>query len=137
MAFKDYLLSINFSPVNLEESVRLWLDRLKYASYDIEDVLDEWITARAKLKLTKELCDVIEDYSLDKESVAKLVKLIDKSNGYIFAGMDASAVEFSKVAIRDILYPHFSHLKDKFCLTKKSTVAEVQEKYIKDDDDVN
>ncbi|KAK9217412.1 hypothetical protein WN943_006056 [Citrus x changshan-huyou] len=71
-------------------------------------------------------------FALDKESVAKLVKLIDKSNGYIFAGMDASAVEFSK-----ILYPHFSHLKDKFCLTKKSTVAEVQEKYIKDDDDVN
>ncbi|KAH9684965.1 GPN-loop GTPase 2 [Citrus sinensis] len=80
-------------------------------------------------KLTKELCDVIEDYSLvnfstldiqDKESVAKLVKLIDKSNGYIFAGMDASAVEFSKIAVRDI-----------------STVAEVQKKYIKDDDDVN
>ncbi|KAK9217416.1 hypothetical protein WN943_006043 [Citrus x changshan-huyou] len=114
-------------------------------------------------KLTKELCDVIEDYSLvnfstldiqDKESVAKLMKLIDKSNGYIFAGMDASAVEFSKIAVRDvdglfrisffspifnlILYPHFSHVigSDKFCLTKISTVAEVQEKYIKDDDDV-
>ncbi|KAL9451699.1 hypothetical protein AB3S75_013300 [Citrus x aurantiifolia] len=84
-------------------------------------------------KLTKELCDVIEDYSLvnfstldiqDKESVAKLVKLIDKSNGYIFAGMDASAVEFSKIAVRDVDWDYYR-------------VAEVQEKYIKDDDDVN
>ncbi|MBA0838553.1 hypothetical protein Goarm_004362, partial [Gossypium armourianum] len=66
-------------------------------------------------KLTKELCDVIEDFSIvnfttldiqacrelylsrDKESVGNLVKLIDKSNGYIFAGIDASAVEFSKI----------------------------------------
>ncbi|KAL9280242.1 GPN-loop GTPase QQT1 [Arabidopsis thaliana] len=59
-------------------------------------------------KLTKELCSVIEDYSLvnfttldiqDKESVGDLVKLIDKSNGYIFAGIDASVVEYSKIAI--------------------------------------
>ncbi|GAY67713.1 hypothetical protein CUMW_258780, partial [Citrus unshiu] len=60
-------------------------------------------------KLTKELCDVIEDYSLDKESVAKLVKLIDKSNGYIFAGMDASAVEFSKIAVRDVDWDYYRY----------------------------
>lgn len=35
----------------------------------------------------------------DKESVGNLVKLIDKTNGYIFAGIDASAVEFSKIAM--------------------------------------
>lgn len=35
----------------------------------------------------------------DKESVGNLVKLIDKSNGYIFAGIEASAVEFSKIAV--------------------------------------
>jgi len=35
----------------------------------------------------------------DKESVGDLVKLIDKSNGYIFAGIDASVVEYSKIAI--------------------------------------
>ncbi|KAH9684966.1 hypothetical protein KPL70_013757 [Citrus sinensis] len=34
-----------------DEAVRLWLGRLKYASYDIEDVLDEWITARHKLQI--------------------------------------------------------------------------------------
>ncbi|KDO40328.1 hypothetical protein CISIN_1g043781mg, partial [Citrus sinensis] len=34
-----------------EASVRLWLDQLKEASYDMEDVLDEWITARLKLQI--------------------------------------------------------------------------------------
>ncbi|OMO64482.1 hypothetical protein CCACVL1_21723 [Corchorus capsularis] len=51
--------------------------------------------------------------SQDKESVGNLVKLIDKSNGYIFANIDASAVEFSKIAF---------------------TTAAVQEKYMKDDE---
>lgn len=96
-------------------------------------------------KLTKELCDVIEDYSLvdfttldiqvisfswltsylflkclwicsylalflqDKESVANLVRLIDKSNGYIFAGIDASAVEFSKIAVRDVDWDYYRY----------------------------
>ncbi|KAF3446545.1 hypothetical protein FNV43_RR11725 [Rhamnella rubrinervis] len=73
-------------------------------------------------KLTKELCDVVENFGLvnfttldiqDKESVGNLVKLIDKTNGYIFAGIEASAVEFSKIAF---------------------TVAAVQEKYMKDDE---
>jgi len=44
-------------------------------------------------KLTQGLCNVIEDYQLvafcplniqDKESVNELIKVIDKSNGYIF-----------------------------------------------------
>ncbi|KAJ4718826.1 Disease resistance protein [Melia azedarach] len=34
-----------------EESIRLWLDQLKDASYDMEDVLDEWNTARLKLQI--------------------------------------------------------------------------------------
>ncbi|CAL1395824.1 unnamed protein product [Linum trigynum] len=81
-------------------------------------------------KLTKELCEVVEDYSLvnfstldiqDKESVGNLVKLIDKSNGYIFAGIDASAVEFSKIAVRQTDWDYYR-------------VAEVQEKYMKDDE---
>ncbi|KAM1464208.1 hypothetical protein ACFXTO_043896 [Malus domestica] len=85
---------------------------------DVEDLsylqykLDQDPRSAKYRKLTKELCEVIEDYSLDKESVGNLVKLIDKSNGYIFAGIDSSAVEFSKIAL---------------------TVAAVQEKYMKDD----
>ncbi|XP_047267081.1 GPN-loop GTPase QQT1 isoform X2 [Capsicum annuum] len=82
-------------------------------------------------KLTKELCEVIEDYGLvnfttldiqDKESVGNLVKLIDKSNGYIFAGIDASAVGFSKIAVGPVDWDYYR-------------VAAVQEKYIKDDED--
>ncbi|KAJ4718811.1 Disease resistance protein [Melia azedarach] len=34
-----------------EETVRFWLQQLKYASYDMEDVLDEWNTARMKLRI--------------------------------------------------------------------------------------
>ncbi|TYI75727.1 hypothetical protein E1A91_D06G027400v1 [Gossypium mustelinum] len=84
-------------------------------------------------KLTKELCDVIEDFSIvnfttldiqDKESVGNLVKLIDKSNGYIFAGIDASAVEFSKIAVRQVDWDYYR-------------AAAVQEKYMKDDEDFN
>ncbi|XP_065878944.1 GPN-loop GTPase QQT1 isoform X2 [Euphorbia lathyris] len=81
-------------------------------------------------KLTKELCGVIEDYSIvdfttldiqDKESVANLVKLIDKSNGYIFTGVDVSAVEFSKIAVRPSDWDYYR-------------VAAVQEKYMKDEE---
>ncbi|KAH7671076.1 GPN-loop GTPase protein [Dioscorea alata] len=82
-------------------------------------------------KLTKELCGVIEDYSLvnfttldiqDKESVGNLVKLIDKSNGYIFAGIEGSVVEFSKIAAAPLDWDYYR-------------TAAVQEKYMKDDDD--
>lgn len=82
-------------------------------------------------KLTKELCEVIEGYGLvnftpldiqDKESVGNLVKIIDKSNGYIFAGIDASAVAFSKIAVGPVDWDYYR-------------VAAVQEKYMKDDED--
>ncbi|KAL9462039.1 hypothetical protein AB3S75_000104 [Citrus x aurantiifolia] len=36
-----------------EEPVRLWLEKLKYASYDMEDALDEWNTARVKLQIER------------------------------------------------------------------------------------
>lgn len=94
-------------------------------------------------KLTKELCEVIENFGLvnfttldiqvhkicigfpyvcqmfrilswnfflqDKESVGNLVKLIDKSNGYIFAGIEASAVEFSKIAIGPLDWDYYRY----------------------------
>ncbi|KAM7255981.1 hypothetical protein ACFE04_011722 [Oxalis oulophora] len=84
---------------------------------DVEDLsyLQNYLDQDPRLakyrKLTKELCEVIEEFGLvnfstldiqDKESVGSLVKLIDRTNGYIFAGIDASAVEFSKIAIRPI-----------------------------------
>ncbi|KAG8491959.1 hypothetical protein CXB51_015256 [Gossypium anomalum] len=99
-------------------------------------------------KLTKELCD-------DKESVGNLVKLIDKSNGYIFAGIDASAVEFSKIAVRQVDWDYYrypSHLSFNFLFIYITcdnlpnimkyridtlATAAVQEKYMKDDEDFN
>ena len=34
-----------------EESIKLWLQRLKNISYDIDDVLDEWSTEVLKSKI--------------------------------------------------------------------------------------
>lgn len=45
----------------------------------------------------------------DKESVGNLVKLIDKSNGYIFAGIEASAVEFSKIAVGPVDWDYYRY----------------------------
>ncbi|CAH1421216.1 unnamed protein product [Lactuca virosa] len=76
-------------------------------------------------KLTKELCEVIEDFGLvnfttlaiqDKESVTNLVKLIDKTNGYIFQGIDATAVEFSKIAIAPTDWEYYRYPFNKFHL---------------------
>ncbi|CAM6089107.1 unnamed protein product [Calypogeia fissa] len=58
-------------------------------------------------KLTKSLCEVIEDFGLvnfttlniqDKESVMDLVRLVDKSNGYVFAGMEGNIDAYNRVA---------------------------------------
>uniref|UniRef100_A0A7I4C3J4 GPN-loop GTPase 2 n=1 Tax=Physcomitrium patens TaxID=3218 RepID=A0A7I4C3J4_PHYPA len=58
-------------------------------------------------KLTKELCEVVEDYGLvsfttlniqDKESVMDLLRIIDKSNGYVFRGIEGNINEFNKLA---------------------------------------
>ena len=45
----------------------------------------------------------------DKESVGNLVKLIDKSNGYIFAGIEGSAVEFSKIAAGPLDWDYYRY----------------------------
>ncbi|KAI3889431.1 hypothetical protein MKX03_033885 [Papaver bracteatum] len=91
---------------------------------DVEDLsylqyhLDQDPRSAKYRKLTKQLCEVVEDHSLvnfstldiqDKESVGNLVKLIDKSNGYIFAGIDASAVEFSKIAVRPVDWDYYRY----------------------------
>ncbi|KAL6560191.1 GPN-loop GTPase qqt1 [Orobanche hederae] len=74
-------------------------------------------------KLTKELCEVIEGYNLvdfttldiqDRVSVGNLVKLIDKTNGYIFAGIDSSAVEFSKIAVAPVTWDYDSTVQEKY-----------------------
>ena len=41
--------------------------------------------------------------------MGNLVKLIDKSNGYIFAGIEGSVVEFSKIAAAPIDWDYFRY----------------------------
>jgi len=37
------------------------------------------------------------------------VKLIDKCNGYIFTGIEASAVEFSKIAVGPVDWDYYRY----------------------------
>jgi hypothetical protein len=41
--------------------------------------------------------------------VGNLVKLIDKSNGYIFSTIDSSAVEFSKIAAAPLDWDYYRY----------------------------
>lgn len=84
-------------------------------------------------KLTKELCEVVEDYGLvsfttlniqDKESVMDLLRIIDKSNGYVFRGIEGNINEFNKLAAAPTKWDY------------DRTMA-IQEMYMRDDDDVN
>ncbi|XP_022774294.1 putative disease resistance protein RGA3 isoform X2 [Durio zibethinus] len=45
----------------VEKNVKGWLEKLKEASYDVEDVLDEWSTALSKLQTDPELDDFDKD----------------------------------------------------------------------------
>ncbi|CAG8828444.1 9624_t:CDS:2, partial [Gigaspora rosea] len=50
------------------------------------DHLDSDPFASKFKELNKALCGLIEDFSLDKNSVMNLVKVIDKANGYVYMG---------------------------------------------------
>lgn len=45
----------------------------------------------------------------DKESVYEVVKLVDKSNGYVFAGIEGNVTEFSKVAAGDTDWSYYQY----------------------------
>ncbi|KAJ3684717.1 hypothetical protein LUZ61_013881 [Rhynchospora tenuis] len=121
------------SKIDLIESYGKLAFNLEYYT-DVEDLsylqhhLDQDPRSAKYRKLTKELCNVIEDYNLvnfstldiqDKESVGNLVKLIDKSNGYIFSSIDSSAIEFSKIAAGPLDWDYYRTLA-------------VQEKYMEE-----
>lgn len=127
-----------FSKIDLIESYGKLAFNLDFYT-DVQDLsylqshLDQDPRFAKYRKFTKGLCEVIDDFGLvdfttldiqDKESVGNLVKLIDKSNGYIFAGMEGSMVELSKVAAGPIDWDYYR-------------VAAVQEKYMKDDDNLD
>ncbi|XP_075511863.1 GPN-loop GTPase QQT1-like isoform X2 [Primulina tabacum] len=68
----------------------------------LQHYLDQDPRSAKYKKLTKELCE-------DKVSVGNLVKLIDKSNGYIFAGIEASAIEFSKITVGPVDWDYYRY----------------------------
>jgi hypothetical protein len=51
----------------------------------------------------------------DKESVGNLVKLNDKANGYVFAGIEGDIVEFSKIAAGPLDWDYYRYPFD-LCL---------------------
>ncbi|KAJ1912931.1 hypothetical protein H4219_005416, partial [Mycoemilia scoparia] len=68
---------------------------LKYLLFHLNSV-DDGGLGRKYEKLNEAICELVEDFSIvgfttlaieDKESVANLVKQIDKANGYIFGGL--------------------------------------------------
>ncbi|MQL87383.1 hypothetical protein Taro_019905 [Colocasia esculenta] len=102
------------SKIDLIESYGKLAYNLEYYT-DVQDLsylqhhLDQDPRSAKYRKLTKALCDVIEDFGLDKESVGNLVKLIDKSNGYIFAGIEGSVIEFSKIAAAPLDWDYYRY----------------------------
>eukprot|EP01122_Echinamoeba_exundans_P000250 TRINITY_DN10224_c0_g1_i1.p1 TRINITY_DN10224_c0_g1~~TRINITY_DN10224_c0_g1_i1.p1 ORF type:complete len:316 (+),score=75.21 TRINITY_DN10224_c0_g1_i1:161-1108(+) len=77
-------------------------------------------------ELNRTLCELIEDFSLvsfttlninEKESVARLVKLIDKSNGYVYSAMDGDSSLLEAIATADVDFEYYR-------------VGAVQEKYM-------
>lgn len=100
---------------------------LSYLQFDLKQ--DPFSTKYRKL--TKDLCELVEDFSLvnfatlniqDQESVANIVKLIDKCNGYIFAPIEGDINEFMKLASAPTDWDYYRS-------------AAVQEKYMADSDE--
>jgi len=97
----------------------------------LEQYLQKYSWFSEKFKhLTRSLCEMIEDYSLisfhtlniqDKESVYELVKVIDKTNGYIFGGLTPGNESIFSVATSQTDW-HYNR------------VAAVQEKYEKEEE---
>jgi len=96
----------------------------------LQDYLNKDPRAAKYRKMTMNLCEVVEDYGLvnfttlniqDKESVMDILKIIDKSNGYVFKGIEGNINEFYKIAAAPLNWDYYR------------TMA-VQEKYIEDDD---
>jgi len=97
----------------------------------LQQVLEkDKVTAKYK-NLTAALSELIEDFNLvsfstlnieDKESVLKLLKIIDKANGYIYSGLPTmDQAKLPKLDVPDIDFEY-------------NRVAAIQEKYMLDDD---
>jgi hypothetical protein len=78
----------------------------------LADAVEESLPPRFA-KLTREMCNVVEDFGLvgftplaieDKESVAHIVALVDKANGFAFAGLAKTATGERQVVPPELQY---------------------------------
>ncbi|KAG7670837.1 hypothetical protein Ndes2526B_g01403 [Nannochloris sp. 'desiccata'] len=78
----------------------------------LADAVEESLPPRFA-KLTREMCNVVEDFGLvgftplaieDKESVAHIVALVDKANGFAFAGLARTATGEKQVVPPELQY---------------------------------
>eukprot|EP00898_Chlorokybus_atmophyticus_P003427 jgi/Chlat1/4085/Chrsp26S08851 len=106
--------------------------------YLVQSMHDDAFSKRFRLyypntrKLSEALCEIVQDFSLvgfttlniqDKESVLRLVRLIDKSNGYVFTGLEGSNVSLGQA------YAKYASAEPEWDWDK---TAAVQEKYMVD-----
>ena len=61
----------------------------------------------------------------DKESVANIVKMIDKCNGYIFSSIEGDINEFMKLAARDFDWDYYRY-PSSFYVLKYENILFVQ-----------
>ncbi|XP_065632455.1 putative disease resistance protein RGA1 [Quercus suber] len=54
-----------------EEAVKLWLDKLKDVSYQMDDVLDEWNTAMIKAEIEKQQKEFEEEEKAETSAAKK------------------------------------------------------------------
>ncbi|XP_050273436.1 putative disease resistance protein RGA3 [Quercus robur] len=54
-----------------DEAVKLWLDKLKHVSYEIDDVLDEWNTAMIKAEIEKQQKEFEEEEKAETSAAKK------------------------------------------------------------------
>eukprot|EP01135_Chromosphaera_perkinsii_P010039 Nk52_evm74s1992 gene=Nk52_evmTU74s1992 len=82
-------------------------------------------------KLNEALCGLIEDYNLvsfhtlnieDKDTMGRLIKAVDKANGYVFGGLEEGNDSIMQTAAGEYDFKYFDAM-------------EVQEKYLLDDDE--
>eukprot|EP00028_Trichosphaerium_sp_Am-I-7-wt_P014670 CAMPEP_0168509074 /NCGR_PEP_ID=MMETSP0405-20121227/538_1 /TAXON_ID=498012 /ORGANISM="Trichosphaerium sp, Strain Am-I-7 wt" /LENGTH=120 /DNA_ID=CAMNT_0008526421 /DNA_START=510 /DNA_END=872 /DNA_ORIENTATION=+ len=96
----------------------------------MEHVKGTAIAERYK-KLNSAICTVVEDFSLvsfmtldiqDKESTLRVLRMVDKANGYVFASMDATQADMMELVATPDPFEAFRSM-------------EIQDKYLDDDNE--
>ncbi|XP_031260885.1 putative disease resistance protein RGA3 [Pistacia vera] len=91
-----------------EKTVRLWLDRLKHAAYDIEDVLDKW------------------NYAMLKRQIEGVEYVPKKKVCFFFP---SSCFSFKQVSLRQVVLRHYIAMKIKEVTENLDDIAKQKNTY--------